>query len=99
MIRTFANKATAAVFCGRYVSTLPRHIQATAFRKLGLLDAAASLTDMQAPPANRLEALRGVRRGQWSIQTHNQWRICFRFQNGEAWDVDIADYHRQPEPA
>ncbi len=92
MIRTFANKATAALFCGRYVNTLPRHIQATAFRKLRAAGR-RGIADRHAGPAGELAGAPAWRAaGQWSIQIHNQWRICFRFQNGEAWDVDIADW-------
>lgn len=93
MIKTFADKATAAVFTGQFVKNLPREIQRGALRKLQAIDAAVSVEDLRVPPANRLEALKGNRRGQWSIRINDQWRICFRFEGGEAYDVEIADYH------
>lgn len=93
MIRTLANKTTAAVFCGQTVKSLPAGIQAIALRKLEILDAVASLTDLLAPPANRLELMGGRRRGQWRGQIQPPWHLCFRFVNGEAWDVEIAQCH------
>jgi len=93
MIRSFASKATAAVYAGKFVSSLPREIQQAAFRKLEMLDAAAVLEDLRAPPANRLEALRADRQGQWSIRINDQWRICFRFGNGDVYEAEITDYH------
>lgn len=90
MIRSFANKTTAAVFCGHYVHTLPAGIQARALRKLEMLDAAASLPDLLAPPANRLELMGGRRRGQWRVRIEAPWHLCFRFVNGECWEVEIA---------
>lgn len=91
MIRTLANKTTAAVYRGHYVHTLPRNIQPVALRKLDLLDAAASLSDLLAPPAGRLEMLRGRRRGQWQLRIEGHWQLCFRFVNGDAFDVEIAE--------
>jgi len=61
--------------------------------KLRLLDAATCLEDLKVPPGNRLESLRGDRAGQWSIRINTQWRICFRWDDGHAWDVEITDYH------
>ena len=93
MIQTFADKHTAAIFVGLEVRKLPKTIQATARRKLKLIDAAVSLDSLRVPPGNRLEALKGDRAGQWSIRINNQWRICFTWQDGHAFEVGIVDYH------
>lgn len=70
-----------------------RAIQAQAERKLQMLDAATDVTDLRSPPGNRLEKLAGDRSGQWSIRINQQWRVCFRFENGDVHDVEIVDYH------
>jgi proteic killer suppression protein len=93
MITSFADKQTAAIFEGHEVRALPRGVQGTARRKLKMIDAAPSLETLRVPPGNRLEALKGKRRGQWSIRINDQWRICFRWIDGNAHDVQIADYH------
>lgn len=93
MIRTFADKATEALFEGFSVRSLPRHIQAAAYRKLLMLNAAASASDLLAPPGNRLEALQGKRSGQWSIRINHQWRICFYFVGEDVLNVEITDHH------
>ena len=93
MIRTFADKQTAAVFQGVEVRRLPREIQATARRKLKLIDAVAGLQDLRLSRGNRLEALKGNRAGQFSIRINDQWRICFRWLKQDAYDVEIVDYH------
>lgn len=93
MIRTFADPVTAAVFEGRRVRALPPEIQETARRKLKIIDSAVSIDDLRIPPGNRLELLKGDRAGQWSIRINNQWRICFRWSEGDATDVEIVDYH------
>ena len=93
MIQSFADKVTAAVFSGLEVRRLPRPVQETARRKLMLIDAAVSLENLRVPPGNRLETLRGDRRGQWSIRINDQWRICFRWEEGDAFDVEVVDYH------
>lgn len=93
MIRSFADKGTAAVFEGLVVRGLPHQIQRRARAKLFMVDAAARLGDLRAPPGNRLEALRGDRQGQHSIRVNDRWRICFHWLNGEAWEVEIVDYH------
>jgi len=93
VIQTFADKVTAAVFSGLQVRRLPPAIQDTARRKLKLIDAALSLENLRVPPGNRLEALRGERKGQWSIRINDQWRICFRWEEGDAFEVEIVDYH------
>lgn len=93
MIRSFADKRSAAVFAGHSVRGLPESIQQRARRKLLLIDAAGRLEDLRAPPGNRLEALRGDRRGQHSIRVNDRWRICFAWREGAAWEVEIVDYH------
>ena len=93
MISSFGDKATALVFSGGFARTLPVHIQSIAHRKLQMLDAATSPSDLLLPPGNRLEALQGARSGQWSIRINEQWRICFYFSGGEALNVEIVDYH------
>lgn len=93
MIKTFADKATAAVFQGLEVRKLPRPMQVTARRKLMLIDAANSIQALRVPPGNRLDSLKGDRKGQWSIRINDQWRICFDWQDGHAWHVEIVDYH------
>ncbi|MFM0194317.1 type II toxin-antitoxin system RelE/ParE family toxin [Paraburkholderia strydomiana] len=93
MITTFGDKATARIFQGKFVHTLPRHIQVLAYRKLLMIDAADCIHSLHTPPGNRLEALQGQRSGQWSIRINAQWRICFHFIEGEALNVEIVDYH------
>lgn len=93
MIRSFASAETERVFRGRMSRRLPSDIQRVARRKLRVLDSASSLNDLWAPPGNRLEALRGVRSGQHSIRINDQWRICFRWEDSGADDVEIVDYH------
>jgi proteic killer suppression protein len=93
VIKSFADKVTAAVFLGVEVRQLSRPLQQAARRKLAMLDAAARLDALRVPPGNRLEALRGDRKGQYSIRVDRQWRICFRWDAGHAWNVEIADYH------
>lgn len=97
MIRTLANKATAAVFHGHFVYTLPIPIQQAARRKLDMLDAAASLTDLLASPANRLGPMRGRHRGHWHLRIDSGWQVQFRYANDGAWDVAIAAYDPEDE--
>jgi len=92
MIKSFSCKDTQALFEGNNPRRF-RAIQAVVERKLTQLDAAATLDFLRAPPGNRLEALRGDRKGQWSIRVNDQWRICFKFMNGDVFDVEIVDYH------
>jgi toxin HigB-1 len=92
MIKSFACKNTQSLFENR----CPRQFRAfanVAERKLQILDDACSIEDLRAPPGNRLEALRGDRKGQWSIRINDQWRLCFRFEDGNVFDVEIVDYH------
>lgn len=93
MIRSSYDKATAAVFDGQFVRKLPHEIQAKARRQLKLIDATSKIEELQLPPGNRLELLAGNRAGQWSIRINDQWRICFRWQDGHAEGVGIVDYH------
>ena len=93
MIKSFSDKRTAAIFAGYIVRGLPAQIQKRARAKILAVDAASQLDDLRIPPGNRLEALRGDRKGQHSVRVNDQWRICFAWRNGEAWDVEIDDYH------
>lgn len=93
MIKSFADKTTAALFLGHRVKRLPPDIQKRAKIKLAMLEAATELEDLKAPPANRLEPLKGDRSGQHSIRINNQWRICFIWKDGNADEVEIVDYH------
>ena len=93
MIRSFADKHTAAIFQGFEVRRLPRKIQAAARRKLKLIDAATDLQVLRVSRGDRLELLKGNRAGQLSIRINDQWRICFRWQKQDAYDVEIVDYH------
>lgn len=93
MIRSFKSKETERIFRRQYSRKLPRNIHAVALRKLLMLDAVVELRDLSTPPGNRLEALRGDRAGQHSIRINDQWRICFIWKAGDAYDVEIADYH------
>jgi toxin HigB-1 len=93
MIVSFRCKETEKLFYGRYSRKLPLSIQHVAARKLKLLNDAAELNDLRAPPANRLEALKGSRKGQYSIRINAQWRICFQWKMGNASDIEIVDYH------
>lgn len=92
MIRSFADKKTSTLWNGAAVPAF-RAFRAQAERKLAILEAAGSLSDLGGLPGNRLEALRGDRKGQHSIRINGQWRICFRWQEGDAYDVEIVDYH------
>lgn len=93
MIKSFADKRTAAIFSGYVVRGLAMQVQKRARAKLLMVDAASRLGDLRVPPGNRLEALRGNRRRQHSIRVNDQWRICFTWRNNEAWNVEIIDYH------
>ena len=81
------------IWSGKRSRKLPPEIQAISLRKLRLINAAVSLEDLRIPPGNRLEMLKGDRKGQYSIRINDQWRICFFWAHGEAKDVEIADYH------
>jgi proteic killer suppression protein len=92
MIRSFKCKETAKIFDRRRSSRLPHDIQQVALRKLRMLNRAVTLNDLRVPPANRLEKLRGDRAGQYSIRINDRWRICFEWQDGDAYGVEIVDY-------
>ncbi len=93
MIKSFKSRETQKIF-GRVRSRkLPYEIQQVAYRKLRMLNNAANLKDLRIPPANRLEKLRGDREGQYSIRINDQWRICFEWRDGDAYNVEITDYH------
>ena len=93
MIRSFRDKLTESVWNGLAVPRWPTEPQEVARRKLRMLNAAQSLADLRVPPANRLEALKGKRKGQHSIRINDQWRICFVWEHGDAVNVEIVDYH------
>jgi proteic killer suppression protein len=92
MIKSFRCRDTETLFSGRRVARFA-NIERAALRKLVQLNLARVIDDMRAPPGNRLEALKGDRRGQWSVRINAQWRVCFRFEHGDALDVEILDYH------
>lgn len=93
MIRSFKGKAAAALWEGKAIKGIPPDLVRPAQRKLAMLAAAAHLDALRQPPGNRLEALKGARAGQHSIRINDQWRICFRWSDGDAEDVEIVDYH------
>lgn len=93
MIRTFADKATQQLFERKSPRRIPADIQRVALRKLLQIHAASDLDFLRVPPGNCLEPLKGDRKGQYSIRINNQWRICFRWLQGHAYDVEIVDYH------
>lgn len=92
MIKSLRCKETQALFEGRGPRRF-KAIAAVAERKLQMLDVAKTIDDLRCLPGNRLEAVKGDRQGQWSIRINEQWRLCFRFADGEATDVEIVDYH------
>ncbi len=93
MIKGFKDKETEKIFYRQRSRKLPQDIQRVALRKLRMLNNSRSLQDLRVPPSNRLEKLSGDRSGQYSIRINAQWRICFRWRNGDAYDVEIVDYH------
>ena len=93
MIKSFRDKEAEKIFNRQFSGKLPQNIQRIARKKLVILDAAPELGDLRVPPGNRLEALKGDRKGQHSIHINDQWRICFRWRAGDAFDVEITDYH------
>ena len=93
MIRNFKCKETEKIFNLDRSKKFPPSIQQVALRKLRMLHRAISVIDLRIPPANRPEKLHGSRAGQWSIRVNDQWRICFDWQNGDALNVEIVDYH------
>jgi proteic killer suppression protein len=93
VIQSFRSRETEKIWKGTPSRKLPPDIQRAALRKLMILNQAENLNDLRVPPANRLEALKGDRSGRHSIRINDQWRICFLWQNGEAHEVEIVDYH------
>ena len=93
MIKSIKAKETAKVFRRERSRRLPDDFQQVAYRKLRYLNNAKSLQDLRSPPANRLAKLKGDRAGQHSIRINDQWRVCFRWQGNDAYDVEITDYH------
>lgn len=93
MIVGFKDRETARIWAGEYSRRLPTATQEKALMKLRLLNRSQSLDDLRIPPGNRLEKLKGDRRDQYSIRIDQQWRICFGWKEGSAYDVEIVDYH------
>lgn len=93
MIISFTCKETEKIFSGTFSTRLPNDIQRVARRKLMQIDAAATLSFLRVPPNNQLEWLAGNREGQLSIRINKQWRICFRWDEGNASEIEIVDYH------
>ncbi|MDO8881032.1 MAG: type II toxin-antitoxin system RelE/ParE family toxin [Coriobacteriia bacterium] len=93
MIKSFADTETEKVFHRQFSRKLPEDIQSVALRKLRMLANAHSINDLRSPPANRLEKLSADRAGQHSIRINDTWRVCFAWQDGDAYDVEIVDYH------
>jgi len=93
MIKTFANRLALDLYSNGWAKRFPEDVARRAARKLEYLDLAFRLEDLSVPTGNRLHALKGDRKGQYSISINDQWRICFRFIDGDAYDVEICDYH------
>jgi len=93
MIRSFKGKTTQAIFDRQFVKSLGQDVQRNAYRKLVAIHLADEVDELRIPPGNRLERLKGDRRGQYSIRVNDQWRICFVWKEDGAYDVEIVDYH------
>ena len=93
MIKSFGGRSAEKVFLRERAKGLSSHIQRLAYRKMLILDAAEMIEDLRNPPGNRMKKLSGRRRGQYSVRINDQWRICFRWRDGDAFDVEITDYH------
>jgi toxin HigB-1 len=93
VIRSFVDRETERLFARIRSRRFPAELQRVMLRKLVQLDAVERLQDLRIPPGNRLEALKGDRAGQHSIRVNDQWRVCFRWADGDAFDVEIVDYH------
>ena len=93
MIKTFADKRTQDLYLTGKTKRFPSDVARRASRKLEYIDLATRLDDLKVPPGNRLHALERERRGQHAISVNDQWRICFRFEDGDAYDVEITDHH------
>ena len=94
MIKSFKDRETLRIWEGRASRRLPIDVQRVARRKLRMLNNAHTLNDLRVPPSNRLEALKGKRKGQHSVRINDQWRVCFIWKQGDVVDVEIVDYHR-----
>jgi proteic killer suppression protein len=93
VIRSFKDRNTEKLFRRERSRAVPAALRRVALRKLVQLDAADTLDDLKVPPGNRLERLRGDRKGQWSIRVNERWRVCFEWRQGDAQEVEIVDYH------
>ena len=93
MIESFRCNETEKIFKREFSKKLPHYIQRIALRKLRMLNRSSTIQDLRIPPGNKLEALSGNIKGQHSIRINEQWRICFKWQNGNAYNVEIIDYH------
>jgi toxin HigB-1 len=93
VIQSFKDAEAEKLFNRKRSRRLPPDIQQVALRKLRMLNRAQTLQDLRVPPANRLERLSGDRAGQYSIRINDQWRVCFEWREGHAWQVEITDYH------
>ena len=93
MIRSFADAETQRFFATGKSRRLPADILKRAAMRLTQLDAVTSTDDLRVPASNRIEALKGDRKGRWSVRINDQWRVCFRFADGDSFDVEITDYH------
>lgn len=93
MLKGFAGRETERLWKGRRSKAVPPHLREKAVAKLLSIDIAADVRELEVPPGNRLHRLGGDREGQWSIRINRQYRICFRFEGGDAYEVEITDYH------
>ncbi len=93
MVKSFRDAETEKVFDRRFSRRIPGDIQSVALRKLRMISNAVDVGDLRSPPANRLEKLSGDRAGQYSVRVNDQWRVCFVWRDGDAYDVEICDYH------
>jgi toxin HigB-1 len=93
VIKTFKNEDTQKIYQRQRSRKYPSDIQQVALRKLRMINNSVSINDLRVPPANHLEKLKGNRVGQWSIRINDQWRVCFRWEGSDAYDVEITDYH------
>lgn len=93
MIKSFKCKETERIYYRQYSKKLPTEIQRRAMKKLWMIDASPDINSLRRPPSNHLELLKGSLKGQYSIRINKQWRICFRWESGNAFDIEIVDYH------
>lgn len=94
MIKSFKSKETEKIFNREYSLKLPSLIQRVAFRKLWMINASVSLNDLRIPPANHLEKLKSSQKDLYSIRINDQWRVCFKWRENDAYEVEIIDYHK-----